>query len=369
MRFTCTVSEMTAALSTVTRAIAARTTVQIMEGVLLATCEGQLSLTCTDVGLGIETRVPVDIKSEGKAVLPGKLLLEIVRKLPQEENLDLTIDEKNSALLRCLKSKTTLAGLPADEYPALPEVSEAQQIEMPQKALRSMIQNTTFAIATDETRPILMGCLLETNENCFTIVALDGFRLALRKFYVECALPKLSLVVPGKALNEIARILDDTEQPSLLQYGKTHLSVTIGETRVIARLMEGEFIKYSQILPTEWQTSITVEKEELMAAVDRASLMAREGKNNLIKMHIEEGTLLITSNAETGDVREEIPVDFEGRALDIAFNVRYISDTMRAIEDEHMVLRFNSNVSPCVICPTSGDHFLYLALPVRVFSA
>jgi len=215
----------------------------------------------------------------------------------------------------------------------------------------------------------LMGCLLEAKGDTLSIVALDGFRLALRKARFSSDLPEMSVVVPGKALNEIARILDDSDELVALEYGKTHLSANMGSARIVARLLEGEFIRYQQILPTEWQTRIVAQKETLDASIDLASLMAREGKNNLVKLHIEEGTLLITSNADLGDVREEIPIDFEGRELDIAFNVRYISDTLRAVEDEDIELRFNSNVSPCVICPTSGDHFLYLALPVRVFSA
>ena len=176
-------------------------------------------------------------------------------------------------------------------------------------------------------------------------------------------------MAPGKVLNELARILEDGEQSVSLMWGTSHLLADMGSTRVVARLLEGEFIRYRQILPADWQTRVRASKRELEAAMDRASLMAREGKNNLVKLHMEDGMMLITSNAELGDVREEIQVETEGRDLDIAFNVRYISDTLRAIEDEQIVLRFNSNVSPCVICPAEGDRYLYLALPVRVFSA
>ena len=369
MRFSCSVLELSGALSIVTRAIAARSTMPIMEGVLIHTAEKGILLTCSDVSIGIEMYLEAEIHETGSCVLPGKLFAEIIRKLQQDATIDITIDAKNTATLRCQKSKTTLAGFPADEFPPLPEISVAKEIALPRKTLRGMIQRASFAIATDETRPILMGCLLETKGDTLSIVALDGFRLALRKTRLSNDLPEMSVVVPGKALNEIARIIDDSDEPVTLEYGKTHLSANMGGIRVVARLLEGEFIRYQQILPTEWQTRIVVHKETLDASIDLASLMAREGKNNLVKLHIEEGTLLITSNADLGDVREEIPVDFEGRELDIAFNVRYISDTLRAVEDEDVEMRFNSNVSPCVICPTSGDHFLYLALPVRVFTA
>jgi DNA polymerase III, beta subunit len=368
MRFTCSVQDLVSALNVVTRAIAARSTIQIMEGVLLTSCPEGLRLTCTDLALGIETHITAQIAKEGSVVLPGKLLAEIVRKLSEGE-MEISVNEQNIASIKCAGSRTTLTGLAAEEYPALPDVGEAKVVSLPQSELRDMIQRTTFATATDETRPILTGCLIETEGTEMSIVALDGFRLALRKQSFGQELPTLSAVVPGKVLNEIARILSDTDELVTLQWGATHLLADMGETRVVARLLEGEFIRYKQILPADWQTRIIVSKQAMEAAMDRASLMAREGKNNLVKLHMEENTLLITSNAEMGDVREEMTIEFEGRELDIAFNVRYITDTLRAIEDENITLKFNSNVSPCVLGPTFGDRFLYLALPVRVFSA
>lgn len=368
MHFSCSVNDLVGALNIVTRAIAVRSTIQIMEGVLIVSCPEGLRLTCTDLALGIETHIQAEIVEEGSIVLPGKLLNEIVRKLP-EGQIEIKINDRNVASIKCSGSRTTLAGLSAEEYPVLPDVGESKQITLSKSTLKDMIQRTAFAIATDETRPILTGCLVETEGSDLTIVALDGFRLAMRKETFDMELPSLSAVVPGKVLSEIAKIMDDSDAPVTLLWGASHLLADMGETRVIARLLEGEFIRYRQILPTEFKTRIAVSKKDMEAAIDRASLMAREGKNNLVKLHMEENILLITSNAELGDVREEIPVHFEGRELNIAFNVRYISDTLRAIEDENIVLRFNSNVSPCVLCPTFGDKYLYLALPVRVFSA
>jgi len=368
MHFQCSVEHLNAALNIVTRALAARSASPILEGVLMSSTPEGLRLTCTDLALGIETYVDAVIQEEGSVILPGKILSEIIRKLP-EGTLEMKINGQNVASIRCEGSRTTLSGLSADEYPALPEVGDSTAISLPKKVLRDMISRTSFAIATDEARPILMGCLLETEGNELSIVALDGFRLALRKKTFDTELPKLTAVVPGKVLNEIAKIVEDTEEEVTLRLGASHLAADMGKTRIVARLLEGEFIRYRQILPSSWQTKICVSRSALEKAMDRASLMAREGKNNLVRMHVEDGMLIITSNAELGDVREEISIENEGRDLDIAFNVRYISDTLRAIEDENIVIRFNSNVSPCVICPLSGDHYLYLALPVRVFTA
>ena len=368
MHFSCSTTDMAAALTMVTRAIATRATSPMMEGVLLASCAEGLRLICTDLALGIETHINATFVEEGSIVLPGKLLNEIVRKLPNEM-LTIRVNDQHKASLRCAGSRTTLAGFPGEEYPALPAVEEAELITLPQCMLKEMIQRTSFAIATDEMRPILTGSLFETEENIFSVIALDGFRLALRKEIFSNPLPKLSLVVPGKTVSELAKILEDSEESVHLSFGKTHMLADVGKTRVVARLLEGEFIRYQKILPTEWQTRVLVSKKALDEAIDRASLMAREGKTNLIRMHIEEGKMCITSNAELGEVREEIDIEFEGRELEIAFNVKYMSDTLRAIEDDEIVMRFNSNVSPCVICPPEGERYTYLVLPVRVFQA
>ncbi len=368
MRFTCEVSDLVGALGIVTRAIAARSTTPILEGVHVSTQDDGLTLTCTDLALGIETHIDAEVTEPGAAVLPGKLLSEIVRKLP-DGRLSVKLSETNVASLSCAGSRTTLSGMSGEEYPSLPDIGEAKTIALPQSALREMINRTTFATATDETRPILMGCLVEADGTELTVVALDGFRMALRKESFGSALPKLSAVVPGKVLNEISKILGDTDEPVTLQWGASYLKCDMGRTRVVARLLDGEFIRYRQILPTEWATRVVVSRSDLETAMERASLMAREGKNNLVKLHIEGETMLLTSNAELGDVREELSIHFEGKEIDIAFNVRYLLDTMRAIEDENIVLKFNTNVSPCVVAPTFGDKFVYLALPVRVFTA
>ena len=368
MRFQCSSSEMSAALGVVTRALSPRASSPIYEGVLLVTCPEGVRLTCTDLALGIETHIDVQVQDEGSVVLPGKLFSEIVRKLP-DGMMDLSVDDRNVATIRCAGSRMTLAGMDPEEFPALPEVENPSVIKIAQNTFRDMVQRTSFAIATDETRIILTGCLLETEGSNLYLVALDGFQLALRKHACEEELPKLSAVVPGKVLGELAKILEDSDDEVELHFGKSYLTADVGPTRVVARLLEGEFIRYRQILPQDWKTRVRVSRRELDAAVDRAALMARENKNNLIKMHIGDSEMLITSNAELGDVREEVPVTSEGHDLDIAFNVRYIADTLRAIEDDEVLIRFNSNVSPCLFCPVEGDNYLYLALPVRVFSA
>ena len=367
MRFTCDTNELNTALSIVSRALAVRSTKPILEGILFESCDEGLRLTCTDLALGIETLLPATFSEEGRAVLPGKLLCEIIRKLPGGP-CDITVGERMQATIRCASIRTTINGFDPVEYPELPQV-EGASFELPQNTLKDMVGRTLFAIAQDESRPILTGCLMEISQTEMRVVALDGYRLALRKENVVGPAEPISAVVGGRVLGDIAKILADTEENVSLCFTRSHVRMNIGQTRVVARLLEGEFIRYRQILPEEWQTRVTVDRAELGSAIDRASLIAREGKTNLVCFKIDGEMLEVTSNSETGDMEEKMQVSTEGKDLTIAFNVRYITDVLKALSDEQIVMRFNSNVSPCVICPVEGESYLYLVLPVRVFNA
>ncbi len=367
MRFSCDTNDLNTSLSIVSRALAVRSPKPILEGILLESCEQGLRLICTDLALGIQTVIPATFTEEGRAVLPGKLLCEIVRKLPGG-TCEFSISERMQATIRCASIRTTITGFDPVEYPELPQVSGAS-FSMPQSTLRDMIGRTLFAIAVDESRPILTGCLMEVGKSEMRVVALDGFRLAMRRENIDGPDSDVSAVVGGKVLGDIAKILSDSDDPVALCFSRSHVQMNVGATHIVARLLEGEFIRYRQILPQEWQTRVAVRSGELSSAIDRASLIAREGKSNLVCFKIDGDTLTVTSNSENGDMEERIGVTTEGKDLSIAFNVRYITDVLKAISDDEVFMRFNSNVSPCVICPTEGDAYLYLVLPVRVFGA
>ena len=367
MRFTCDTNDLNASLSVVSRALAVRSPKPILEGILFESCDEGLRLICTDLALGIETVIPATIEEEGRVVLPGKLLCEVVRKLPSGV-AEFRISDRLQTTIRCASSRTTITGLDPVEYPELPQVS-GQSFAMPQSTLRDMIARTLFAIAVDESRPILTGCLMEIGREEMRVVALDGFRLAMRREMIAGPEQEVSAVVGGKVLGDIAKILGDTEDEVSLCFSRSHVKMSIGGTQIVARLLEGEFIRYRQILPQEWQTRVIIGRSELASAIDRASLIAREGKSNLVCFRIDGEMMTVTSNSEMGDVEEQIRVTTEGKDLTIAFNVRYITDVLKAVSDDEIAMRFNSNVSPCVVCPTEGEGYLYLVLPVRVFSA
>lgn len=370
MQFTMNAQDLLDGLNTVTRALAARPAKQILEGVLLEASSEGINLTCSDGSLSIETILTADVKEPGRVVLPGKLFTELVRKLPGG-TVTIKVNENHSASIRCMNSKSNLAGMNPMEYPEMAEVNSGVTVKIPQNQLREMISRVVFAIATDESRQILTGCLLEVSHDEARMVALDGFRLAMQKIFQPFELPEgqdtLKAVIPGRVLNELSKILMDEEDFCTLLFDHTRMQATFGNTRLSTVLLAGEYIDYRKILPPAFKTQAKADRVQVQNAIDRASLMAREGKNNLIRMSFSENGLSITSNAELGDVLEEMDATLTGDPIEIAFNAKYITDVIRNITDSDLCMKFNSNVSPCVVCPTEGDQYLYLILPVRVF--
>ena len=371
MLFTMNAQDLLDGLNTVTRALAARPAKQILEGVLVEASDEGINLTCSDGSLTIESFLTGDVKEPGRVVLPGKLFTELVRKLPGGP-VTIKVNENHSASIRCMSSKSNLAGMNAMEYPEMAEVESGVEVKIPQNKLKEMISRVVFSIATDESRQILTGCLLEIVRDEARLVALDGFRLAMQKVFQPFELPAgqetLKSVIPGRVLNELSKILLDEEEFCTMLMGKTRMQASFGNTRLSTVLLAGDYIDYRKILPPAFKTQARAERTSVQNAIDRASLMAREGKNNLIRMRFNENTLTITSNAELGDVLEEMDATLAGDPIEIAFNAKYITDVIRNISDDELCMKFNSNVSPCVVCPKDGDAYLYLILPVRVFN-
>ncbi len=370
MKLQCSAQELITGLVNATRALSARPATQILECVKLKTGQGEIALTCTDGSLTICARVRAQIEEPGEVLLPGKLFAEIARKLP-EGMVSLAMNEKYVTTIRCGTSRSTLTGFATKDFPLTLDLINTHALHVPQKRLREMIGRVTFAIAVQESRQTLTGCLMEVTKTELRLVGLDGFRLALQKMHGDFILPDgvsiLKAIIPGHVVGEMSRIMvDDPEAMLTFHMDGAHLMAVIGDTTLVTSLLAGEYINYKQILPDAWQTRVTVKRAELCDAIERASLMAREGKNNLIRMSAANDVMRITSMSELGDVLEELSVHLEGEEIEIAFNARYISDVVKNIDDECCMLSMNTNVSPCVVSPVEGDDYLYLVLPVRV---
>lgn len=370
MKFQCSAQELITGLVNATRALSARPATQVLECVKLSTGEEEVLFTCTDGSLTICATVLAHIEEPGEVLLPGKLFAEIARKLP-EGTVKLTVNEKRVAVIRCGSSRSTLTGLPVTDFPKTLDLIHSHALHMPQKRLREMISRVVFAIAAQESRQTLTGCLMEVTREELRLVGLDGFRLALQRMHDQFILPDgvetVKAIIPGHVMGEMSRIMNDDEDSMVtFHMDGTHLMAVIGATTLITSLLAGEYINYRQILPEKWLTRVTVKRAELSDAIERASLMAREGKNNLIRMTASNDVMRITSMSEVGDVLEELNIHLEGEEIEIAFNARYISDVIKNIDDECCMLSMNTNVSPCVVSPVDGDEYLYLVLPVRV---
>lgn len=369
MKFTCSQNKFMEVVSTVQKAVSGRTSMPILEGILIETKKDVLKVVATDLALGIETHMEANIIEEGSLVIPARLLAEILRKLPDAE-MEVSSLHNNSVKITCLNSVVTIQGFAPDEYPALPEIDEDHPIEISSLLLTDMIQETIFAVAVDESRPILTGALLEISGKDAVMVCLDGYRLALRKGLLETAHQEqgIKAVIPGKSLTEIAKIVPKEDQNLSITVSNRHVLFDLGYTRIVSRILEGEYINYSQIIPEGYKTRVKADTKILASSIERASLIAREGKNNLIKLQIQDQKMIITSNSESGQICEEIPILLEGQELEIAFNSRYFMDMLKVIEDGEICLDFTTSVSPCVVRPLKGSQYTYLLLPVRIYN-
>ena len=370
MKFSMNNQDLLEGLNIVTRALSPRPAKQILDGVLVVAEDNRINLTCSDGSLSIEYTNVAQVEEEGQTVLPGRLFTELIRKMPGGETY-ISVQNNRSASIRCQKAKSNLSIMNAVEYPEIMALKSFCPIKIPQKKLKEMISRVSFAVATDESRQILTGCLLEVSRNEARLVALDGFRLAMQKVFQPFELPAdretVKAIIPGKVINELSRILPEDDAFCTLQFDQGRMQCVFGNIRLSSVLLAGEYIDYRRIIPVDFKTRVKANRLTVSDAIDRASLMAREGKSNLIKMSFRGQILRISSNAEMGDVEEEMEMELQGEDIDIAFNSKYIMDVIRNVEDEDLYMNFNSNVSPCVVTSPKDQEYLYLILPVRVF--
>ncbi|AWZ47355.1 DNA polymerase III subunit beta [Hathewaya limosa] len=364
MKFSVEKSKLQEAISNAQKAITGKTTMPVLQGIYIKAMDNELTIIGSDIDLTIETKIEADVIEPGTIVVDARLFGEIIRKLPNAPVLVESM-ENNTITIQCLKSIATLIHMNADEYPNLPKINENMIFTIPQGLMKNMIKGTIFAIAQDETRPILTGILFEVKDGKLNLVALDGYRVALRRENIDSA-NSINAVIPGKTLNEVSKILEESDNPTHITFTPNHILFNLGNTRVISRLLEGEFIKYESIIPKEYNLKVLVKKCDILNSIERASLMGKEGKTNLVKLDVEDENMIITSNSQLGKAREEVPIILQGESLKIAFNSKYLIDVFKIMDEEEVVMEFSSSISPCVIKNKENDNCSYLLLPVRL---
>ena len=365
MKFSCTQIGLLKAINIASKAVSVRTTIPILKGFLLKVEDNRLTLTASDLDLSIETSIDVQGYEEGKLVVPAKLFSDIIRKLP---NSIINIEEENGKLnIKCLDSHFSVVTMDAEEYPSIGEIENKNFIDLKKDEFSSLIKKTVFAASIDEKKGVLTGTLVSFEDNKLEFVALDGFRLALSNKNINTGVNK-KIIVPARILSEINKIITEdegSENISLLLEDKK-IEILTEDTRVVARLLEGEFIKYKEIIPSTYKTKIKISREDLLNSIERASLMTKENKNNLVKFDIKDGSLDISSRSEEGNVNEHINCDKEGDDLVIGFNSKYILDVLKVVNEEDIVIQLGNNINPALILPEEGTEYTFLILPVRI---
>ena len=365
MKFTIDTAKLREGLSVVTRALSSRTTNPILDGILLEAGQKFVQLTCSDERITIITRVDADIEVPGRGVVPGKLFTEMVRRMP-EGAMSISMNETFQFKISCAASRMNLAGQDSVLFPLPGIIDDGMEITLPQAMLKSMIAKTEFAIAQDDMREVLTGCYLEVKNGDARMVALDGFRLAMVKNACADVTSSMSAIIPGRAVGDIGKLLSEGDEDfCILSFQKNRLHINMMGTDIYVVLIEGEYIDYRRILPTQFATKVVADLESMRRSVERAALIARESSNNRVRFVIEGGRMVIESNSEIGDVREEMEVEHEGGDITITFNVKYVQDVMRNIETDRIVMNMNTHVTPCVISPDNDRDYVHLVLPVR----
>lgn len=366
MKFSCEKALLQAAISTTSRAVSPKSSIPALEGILLE-AGSDLRLTGYNLETGIRTIVPADIREEGTLVLGARLFGEIVRKLPDDI---VTFQSENYMVnIKCGMSEFNILGTDPEEFPELPTVEYQNSLILPQSKLKAMISQTLFAVSDNESRPIHTGSLFEVDGNGLTIVSVDGYRLALRHEAIDKkeGTETFSFVVPGAALSEVEKICSDVDEPASVTQGARHVMFKVGDTMLVSRRLEGEFLAYRQAIPRNNTIHVEGDTRALLSSIDRVSLIISDKLKSPLRCVFDSNLLKISTKTAIGDAYDECPLSGDGGGLEIGFNNKYLMDALKAAPADKVRLELTTGVSPCVILPTEGEEsFLYMVLPVRL---
>ena len=366
MKFSCEKALLQAAISTTSRAVSPKSSIPALEGILLE-AGSDLRLTGYNLETGIRTIVPADIREEGTLVLGARLFGEIVRKLPDDI---VTFQSENYMVnIKCGMSEFNILGTDPEEFPELPTVEYQNSLILRQSRLKAMISQTLFAVSDNESRPIHTGSLFEVDSEGLTIVSVDGYRLALRHESIDKkeGAETFSFVVPGAALSEVEKICSDVDEPASVTQGARHVMFKVGDTMLVSRRLEGEFLAYRQAIPRNNTIHVEGDTRALLSSIDRVSLIISDKLKSPLRCVFDSNLLKISTKTAIGDAYDECPLSGNGGGLEIGFNNKYLMDALKAAPADKVRLELTTGVSPCVILPTEGEeNFLYMVLPVRL---
>ncbi|UOF91758.1 DNA polymerase III subunit beta [Fodinisporobacter ferrooxydans] len=378
MHITIDRSHFLTAIQSVQKAISTKTTIPILTGIKLSVTEQGLKMTATDLQIGIETIVQKEQNGEtilqihqlGSIVLTAKYLGEIVRKLPQA-TVDIEVKQNYLTIIRSGTSEFNLHGLDAEEFPRLPQVTGNQVFSIPSDLLKDMIRQTVYAVSTEEIRPVLTGVVWSLKEGNLKFVATDSHRLASRKVQVEAPeeMQLFNIIVPGKSLLELGRLLSEDDTLVDIVVADNQVLIHMGRTQFYSRLLEGQYPDTTRIIPNTYKTAVQVKTKDLLDAVERAALIAKDNDNNVVRFNIKQMIIDITSNSpDVGKVSETLkPIQVSGEDMIIACNAKYLIEALRVITSPEITVEFTGSMSPILLKPLDNPGYLTLVLPVRIY--
>lgn len=364
MKFSCEKIVLQQAAMTAARAAASKSPIPAMEGLLIQAGEG-VTLTGYDLKRAIFTTIAADVAEAGSVVLGARLFCEMLRRMP--DGIVTLTAQGDSVNVRCGKANFDVLSIKAEEYPELPVVDRESGVELPQGLLKTMINETSFAISTSDARPVYMGSLFELENDELRIVSVDGYRLALRREAVEGYGDDCSFIVPGMALNDLERFCDDSDDKVVMAVGSKYISFTVGDTVILTRRLEGEFLNYRKAIPDSFRVQVKTDRAELLRVVERVSLIVDEKVRTPLRLTFGTDEIEFACTTPVGRAEDVCPCEGEGGGLEIGFNDRFLSDALKNAPADEVMLHLNTGTAPCILRAADGsDSFTYMILPVRL---
>lgn len=368
MKIICSKSDLVKGVGIVSKAVPSKTTMPILECILIDATTDIIKLTANDMELGIQTEIKGEIADRGMIAIDARIFSEIVRKLPDSE-IVIETDENLQTVITCEKAKFDLSGKPGEEFSYLPVIEKEESIEISQFTLKEVIRQTIFSIADTESNKLMTGELFEIKNNILRVVSLDGHRISIRKIELKDEVSDKKLVVPGKTLTEVSKILSgEAESMVNISYTNNHIVFEFDSTIVVSRLIEGEYFKIDQMLSSDYETKVRINKKELLNCIDRATLLVKEGDKKPIIINIGDEIMELKIKSQIGSMNEEIVIEKEGKDLLIGFNPKFLIDALRVIDDEEVTLYLMNAKAPCFI-KDETESYIYLILPVNFNAA
>ncbi len=369
MRIKCNLKELINGLNIVSKTSASKTTMPILEGVLIEASNEKLKLTTNDLQIGCEHTMNCKIDEEGKTVVDIKMLNEIIRKIEDEE-VEINVDE-NTFILKSINGIFKLPIMNPIDYPKLPVFDVESSLTISQSIFKDMVRKTIFSVSNDENRPIYNGALVKSENGVLTIVAVDGFRLSLKKYANGNELNDFKAIIPGKVLSELLKILTENEEDTIkIGVNRNQALFEMGNSVIVSRIIEGEFLNYKSIIPEVSETKIKIKTKNLLDSFERVALFAKENKEkdkkSPVKMSVGLDGIVLSCVSDTGDAKENLESTLEGKEIEIGFNPRYMIDALRAIDEPEIFMEFTTSISPVLIKSTISENFIYVVLPIKI---